>query len=243
MAKTSLTLRPFLFTSDQELQDNSNLWYIMWVNPQKIDFRFTPRQTETFTKKGYGVLHWKNEPPVISFSGISGWLFGGELDVTTRTNISSAADVFNPNRPDVQNLQDPDLTQAFNHFKKGGFGEFVHGMEYLDKMGETLQTSSVNDPRLFVSRLRRVALQDKYYFNYSSGVYEYNNRQLLIYSKRYPEGRQLNGFFESFSIPESAQDPQYVRYDATFRVLGGLEDEESSDNEFRFMSKFYGVKS
>jgi hypothetical protein len=233
----SLTLRPFLFSSDLELQQNQNLWFAMWINPKTLQIAFKPKETQTYTKKGYGILHWKNEPPVVSFTGISGWLFGAQ-EINAKTTLSRIKEVFDPDKPDFQSLTDPDLAAAFT--KGNTYNQFAEG---ISKVGETLQTSSVNDPRLYVNRLKRVALQQKFYYNTESGTYDYNKRYLTIHSKRYPDGLELQGHFESFNIKETAEDAQLVPYSARMRITAGFEDQEGPEFQNSLMQKFYGEKN
>jgi len=234
----SLIPKPFLFTSDKEFSDTSGKWYVMWINPQSLTIAFMSNEKVSYRKGGYGVLHWKNRLPTIKFSGVSGWVLRPDDFFSPGTNPNSAKQWWTKltSTPTFRELSDPDLANAF---QVNGQTSLRQALADLNKVGETPSTVQFNDARVFVNRLRRVALQEKYYYDVESGLFVYNSRRLVIFTKRYPEGKEIEGFFTDFNIPEAAEDAQMIRYSASFTVTSGLE--EKGDEEEKGLLELLGV--
>jgi hypothetical protein len=241
VAKTSLSLTPFLFTSEKELQatkveggTGEGSWFAMWINPQSINIDFKTNAAQRYTGKGYEYFHWHNALPVVTFEGVSGWLFsdlGGQEGGTFTGNFFKS--VFELKKPTKESVVDPVLQQAFPGSEDGAKSALSRA--FNDGI-ESVSTVIANSARLFVQRMQRVALQEKFYFDTERGYTIYNNRKIRIFTKAYPEGKDLEGYFTSFSIPESADDVQYVKYQATFVVEKGLEVKETE--QFSLLQKF-----
>jgi hypothetical protein len=245
---TSLT--PFLFTSDQELNKTLNAWYVMWINPNSITIDFATNQTQVLTKGGYGWYHWQNVPPRVSFSGVSGWVYKEGHDSLARKalNILTGQD----EKLQLEDFVSPQLSNALSGFKGikqqandatnakkvgGLIKDTAYNLQRIEKALETPRTVLKNSARIFTSRLQRIALQPMYFNDTLLGYRRFNPKYIFIYTKKYPEGKKLQGFFPTFRIPETAEDPQFIRYDATFVVEKGLENEELDQSSFRSFLK------
>lgn len=225
MGVSSLSLTPFLFTSSKELARTSGentigdgKWYIMWINPESIKFDFKPNASQVYTKKGYEYFHWHNTLPKIEFSGVSGWLFSdlANEDIIGQTSFT---------RQFFESLQTGNITQeaivnpVLNNMKSEINSAFTEGIE-------TPRTVIQNSAKLYIQRLQKIALQERFFFDTNRGYEVYNVKKLKIFTKAYQDGRELQGFFTSFHIPENADDVQYVKYSASFTVQSGLEVKE-----------------
>jgi len=202
----------FLFTSTRELEQ-THQWMEMYINPESISFPRKTLQNKINTKGGIVVLHWKQDLPEIDCSGKSGWI-----------------------------LQ-PSILQDFTHELKSEF----KGIEYkidikkaaqqtLAKNSQSLMQNIVNlkssnitmNARDFVTQLQLIALEPMTYFD-DSGVEKFNTKKLMIYTKRYPYGLILNGYFTSFDIDENANDAQIIPYKFHF-VIEKEDDTQQTTN-------------
>lgn len=253
------SLTPFLFSSDKELQSNKNRWYVMWINPSSIEMSFSANRVMETTKAGYIFLNWKNKPVELTFTGVSGWV----RTQTTLEQIGNQISKGNKSATEsiAQTKQNEDKSLSFSFGKafidaasqvstsfnkgfltpiqqlsSGGNIDFFDTLESIAKLGEDENTVTENNPRLFFDRLRRVALQDKYYgyrtkdplTNRDVIFTRYNQRKLLIYTKRYPQGTMISGFFTDFSVPEDAQNSEMITYSARFVVESGLDPDNDT---------------
>ena len=56
------------------------------------------------------------------------------------------------------------------------------------------------------------------YYIDSNGIEHYNTKYIKIFTKQYPDGVICEGYFTSFNIPESKDDPQSIAYDFEFII-------------------------
>lgn len=196
---------PFLFTSDQVLYKNFDSWYVMWINPESVQINFGPPQSnQVQTRNGFAVVHWYNKLATISFSGQSGYVLWESARVQT---------------PGSGSVLDALAKSFTDTFSQQNILKMWNGANASERAGLTLEQPQ--DPRDFINKLRTVVLSPMYYYD-RNGFEHYNSKKLLVYTKQYPAGVTLDGFFNSFDIGEKATDNWTIPYNASFTVERGL---------------------
>lgn len=93
-------------------------------------------------------------------------------------------------------------------------------------------------PRVFLERIKRIAEEPMYYVDLD-GIEHYNRKFIKIYTKQYPDGVICEGYFTSFEVPESGEDPQTINYSFEYMIesLMSVEEQKSMLGMFSTQKK------
>lgn len=210
---------PFQFSSNKlqyerafSLSDNDGLagstvsallaWYDMWINPESITVSNSYIQNPSHTANGIVTYHYRKDLGKVSCNGSIGW-------VAIKSLIEEARD---GTIGDLVNIQ-KNVAKIGANFTKA-----TSNFSINNPAAVTGKTSNINNsPRIFLDRIRSMANEPMYYMD-SSGVEHYNQKYIKIFTKQFPDGLILEGYFTEFSVPETAQDKQTVKYNFNFTV-------------------------
>jgi len=228
------SVSPFAFTSEKELSESSS-WFLMWINPQTLNYDFQNQQSEFLVSEGYGYQHWQGKLPKINFSGKSGYLFGQQNvanipNAGSPENFDSASGTFTK----VQGSAAlSGIETAQKKMEESKFFEFSGSNKAKKQTNFTSVKAREAGSQLiftgstvFYRRLQRIALEEKFFFDTSKGYRRYNKKYLKIFTKNHPQGLTLGGFFDSFEIAEDAMDVIAIPYTCSFVVQEGLNHDD-----------------
>jgi hypothetical protein len=203
-------LTPFLFTSVHELNETGR-WFQMYINPTELAFTNTPMQSVTHTKGAVATTHWRNDLVKITAKGASGWILKESMVQSITQDLIH----------DVINGGD-----AVKTLKK-------YGQTILNVPQSSFNLSGFNNAnttaRSFLKSLTDIALEDMY-FTDNDGIEYYNQKKILVYTKQFPLGLIINGYFTNFVVPETAQDGQVINY--SFNFTSETEDDSQQGASF-----------
>ena len=212
-------ITPFLFTSEREIAETGR-WFEMYINPETVNISTKPINSKTHTKRAIVTTHWRNDHPELKASGKSGWIL--KPSILEQVGKEAIRDILDPKKTvDYVKKYGDKLQEDVTNIGKGvkaGNLNFVN----------TKSANITITPRDFISQLHQIALEDMYYID-ENQVEHYNAKKLQIYTKRYPRGIIIDGYFSDFTIPENANDPQAISYDFSF-VIETFNDSMQSTN-------------
>ena len=216
----STLLTPFQFSSSKMQADTllaNNLpnsvatdlaltmlaWHEMWVNPEKITMNDKYINTGPQHTAGSIVTqHFRQDVTMMSVSGEVGYVaVQSQIEEAAATVVSS---ILNPTKI-LSNV-----TKAASQLTSNLGNET---MAFRTGARNRLN----NSPRLFLSRLKALADEKPYYID-SNGIEHYNTKYIKIFTKQFPDGLICSGYFNSFSVPEGAEDVLSMHYDFEFVV-------------------------
>ena len=197
-------------------------WHEMWVNPQSV--ALTTQQINSKVKHTAGGIvthHYRRDITVMKCSGVVGWIM-------IKSELEKMRDGV------IESLTDPNnFGQGIGDTISGGFAEIG---ENLTGFIAGKRNTTNNSPRLFLERLRNLALAPMYYTD-KDGIEHYNTKMIKIFTKQYPDGLICEGYFNYFNVPESSSDAQTVAYDFEFIV----ENEKPVSTLQRLLGMFSGT--
>jgi hypothetical protein len=206
---------------------DKSLYQEMYLNPDqiKITYRIPNSKKEMFG--GVSVQHYRPELPEITMSGIVGWI-REESRLDSALNNAAKAFVSGENIGDA-------LKQPFKDI------EFrAKSLADIKKFREKLRNVS-NSPRKFMENLQRMALSPQYYIPlFGDRLEAYNVKKIIIFTKQYPNGKALEGYFTSFNVEENGNDPETLRYNFTF-IVYNMTNIGLSERIGQFIAPFAGA--
>lgn len=214
----------------KKLKDNAKdvLFQEMYVNPDNFDTDITIPVSKVETVGGVVIHPWRPELPEITMSGVVGWI-RDESILNSAVNNAIGGFLGGGTQEAVDGF-----TSAFS-----GFGGPLNSLGALQRFREEARRL-VNSPRKFLQSLKDLVLSPMYYRAPGSPVEQYNTKRLVAFTKQFPDGISLEGYFTKFSIRESGKDPETLRYDINFTVTAmypiGIEERIG-----QFIAPFYGT--
>ena len=178
-------------------------WYEMWVNPEKIVMNDKYINTGPQHTAGSIVTqHFRQDITMMSVSGEVGYIaVQSQIEEAAATVVSSILDPtkIGSNISKAKNQLTNNLGNEMMSFRTGARNRLN------------------NSPRLFLTRLKALADEKPYYMD-SNGIEHYNTKYIKIFTKQFPDGLICAGYFNSFSVPEGAEDVLSMHYDFEFVV-------------------------
>lgn len=205
------------------------LFQEMYVNPDSFSMGYVITNTLKETRGGVIINHWRPQLPQVSMSGVVGWIRDESL-------LNSAVNNFAKALVGGQNAGKAFTSTISNNF--AGVGSPFSSLGALQRFREKSRNLS-NSPRKFLDNLQTLALSPMYYFD-DKGIQRYNTKKLVVFTKRYPDGAILSGFFNEFSFDEKGNDAETIRYSLKF-VVTGIERVDLSVRLGQFIAPFYGA--
>jgi len=189
-------------------------WYEMWVNPEKIDISDSYINTGAQHTAGSIVTqHFRQDVSRMQVSGSVGY-------VAVQSRLEEAKSAA------LQQLIDPTKWSkpSTSSIKKMGANFKKAGNQLTDGLGDDMLSFKTgarnrlnNSPRLFLKRLKTLADEKPYYID-SNGIEHYNVKYIKIFTKQFPDGVICEGYFNSFTVPESSDNAMTIDYNFEFIV-------------------------
>ncbi len=198
----------------------------MFLNPDKLDISYRIPNSKNETKGGVIVHHWRPEIPQIKMSGKVGWVRRASI-LDSAVNRAAEALVGGQNVGTA-------IADSF-----GDFGNPLNSVAEFQRFREQSR-ALVNSPRKFMEDLETLALSPMYYIDPSTGVERYNSKRIVIFTKRYPEGAVLDGYFDDFRINETGKDAETIPYSFTFTAKN-IRPLTFSERIGQFFAPFFGT--
>ncbi len=220
-------ITPFLFTSERELAETGR-WFEMYINPEAIGLSTKIIQVKTHTKRAIVTTHWRNDHQDMRASGKSGWIL--KPSILQQSIQDGIHDILHPNASATSNLSLKDYAKKFPDQITQDINNITSKNPNIGKLN-LLNTKPLNltiTPRDFVNNLKQIALEDMFYIDQNQ-IEHYNSKKIQIYTKTFPLGVTLNGYFTDFNIPEKADDSQVISYDFSF-VTESSDDSSQNTN-------------
>jgi hypothetical protein len=199
----------------------------MYLNPSSMKISYHTPNTKKETVGGVIVNHWRAQVPVAMFSGAVGWikrdsLFDAAINDSLKALVSGG-----------------DVGAAFGS-QFSGFKDinFKSNVIRATKQAREKLKDLVNSPRKFMDELQNLALSPMYYAD-SDGIERYNTKKIVIFSKRYPDGAVLEGYFDEFSYAEAGKDSETIKYEFKFVILN-IKPVSLAERLGQFIAPFYG---
>jgi len=208
------------------------LYSEMYLNPESLDIKYNIPTNKKETQGGVILHHWRPELPEISFKGAVGWIrneaiLDSAIDNAARSLASggsSIGDAFSePFGGDVSTAW-TDMTESFDTIALQRFRESIRNLS--------------NSPRKFLQEIKELALSPMYFE--SGGMEIYNTKKIVAFTKQYPEGVALEGYFKDFHIGEAGKDAETIKYNFSF-VATNLGVVTLMDRLGQFLAPFYGA--
>lgn len=200
----------------------------MYLNPDSLRISYTSRHTKKELLGGVVVNHYRTEVPTIEMSGAIGWI---RLESRLDSALNAAINAM------LTGSSAEKVGKAFAEpWKDISFrGNFLKN---LKRTREQLR-NAVNSPRKFMDELQHLALSPMYYKD-ERGIERYNLKEIVIFTKRYPNGAVLQGYFESFSYDEKGNESETIKYNARFVALN-IKPVGLAERLGQFIAPFYGI--
>ena len=204
------------------------LYQEMYLNPDSMSISYSTSHSKKELLGGVVVNHYRTQVPIIRLSGAVGWI---RLESRLDSAINSALDTL------LSGGSAKKVGGAFaNQWKDLSFkGNFLKN---LKRTREQLR-NVVNSPRKFMDELQHLALSPMYYRD-SRGIERYNLKEIVIFTKRYPNGAVLQGYFDQFSFEEKGKDSETIKYSLQFVALN-IKPVGLAERLGQFIAPFYGV--
>ena len=204
---------PFHFSSRKLQQDLTSLggllmnpvtnlinstmsWYEMFINPEKVAIKQSIMTKKQHTARSVVTYHYRPDTYVMSISGVCGWIINPEYPYKNEKEQTPFG--FRGNDPRAS-------------YEKGTL------RNYLDKNSFQTNPAQNNSPRVFLTRLRKMAEEPMYYVDLD-GIEHYNTKFIKIFTKQYPDGMICEGYYTNFNVPEGGEDVQTINYDFEFII-------------------------
>lgn len=216
----------YLLKQLSSLADKS-LYQEMYLNPDQIKITYKIPNNKREMVGGASVHHFRAELPEISMSGIVGWI---REESRLDSALNNAAKAFTSGDNIGDALKQP--------FKDIDFR--ARSLADIKKFREQTRNIS-NSPRKFMDNLQKMALSPQYYVPVIGDRLEaYNTKKIIIFTKQFPNGKLLEGYFNSFSVDENGNDPETLRYNFNF-VAYNMTNIGLSERIGQFIAPFVGA--
>lgn len=196
-------------------------WYEMWINPASITINDRYIQTRQHTAGSIVTFHYRQDVKVLSIEGAVGWV---QIESTSQNAQTGA---FNLLKGDTKSIK-KGLRDTYGSYQQNGVTDPAKLRAQLNswnpsnsegirlKSGRHANNTN-NSPRIFLQRLKDLADQPAYYYD-NFGQEHYNVKYIKMYTKQYPNGAIIEGYFTTFQIPETKDDSQTVHYSFEYIV-------------------------
>lgn len=194
------SLGGLLMSPVTNLLNSTMSWYEMFINPENVSIKQKMIQKPQHTARSVVTYHYRPDTYAMGVSGVCGW-------------------ILNPEYP----YKNEKEQHPFGFRKKGvsfdaprasdsaTWGDIVRKNSYQTNPAQN------NSPRVFLTRLRKMAEEPMYYVDLD-GIEHYNTKFIKIFTKQYPDGMICEGYYTNFNVPETGEDPQTIKYDFEFIV-------------------------
>lgn len=206
---------------------DKSLYQEMYLNPDQIKISYRIPTNKKEMVGGVSAQHYRAEIPEITMSGIVGWI---REESRLDSALNNAAKAFTSG----ENIGDA-LKQPFKDI------EFrAKSLADIKRFREKTRNIA-NSPRKFMDNLQKMALSPQYYVPLVGDRLEaYNTKKIIIFTKQYPNGKALEGYFTSFNVEENGNDPETIRYNFSF-VVYNMSNIGLSERIGQFIAPFVGA--
>lgn len=205
-----------LGSSTMEMLADVLAWYEMWINPEKVDWKYEFIQSTRPSAGSMVTFHYRRKNITMSVSGTTGWILNPSADSSGQYEDMTQS-----------LLQGGNIMDAVKNAARGlGHDLNIPGVADDPTIAKNMsrpygasrtKNAQNNSARKFLTRLRDLADEPMYYTDLY-GVEHYNVKYIKIYTKQFPKGVMCEGYFTDFVIPESKDDMQTINYSFTFMV-------------------------